>query len=103
MMVQEDLLLVTQAIFEHRDVIDAFIDCVMSRRTPEIDGREAAAVEGTSRMASKPVYWTYDFILLPVEPAGCLYIKVAVESSEFEPCPLEDPDVQAIVTGIRLD
>ena len=69
----------------------------------EIDGREAAAVEGTSRMASKPVYWTYDFILLPVEPAGCLYIKVAVESSEFEPCPLEDPDVQAIVTGIRLD
>ena len=26
MMVQEDLLLVTQAIFEHRDVIDAFIE-----------------------------------------------------------------------------
>ena len=69
----------------------------------EIDGREAVAIEGTDRMASKPVYWTYDYIFLPVEPAGSLYIKVGVESSEFEPCPLEDPDIQAIVTGIRLD
>ena len=68
----------------------------------EIDGQAVVAIEGTIRMASKPVYWTYDYIFLPVEPTGCLYIKVGVDSSEFEPCPLENTDVQAIVTGIRL-
>lgn len=67
-----------------------------------IDGEVFPALETTSRMASKPVYWTYAHIFIPVVPSGCIRITVSVASSEFEGCALEDPDVQAIITGIRL-
>ena len=67
-----------------------------------IDGEAFPALEATSRMASKPVYWTYDQLFIPVEPSGCIKISVSVASSEFEGVALEDPDVQAIITGIHL-
>lgn len=66
-----------------------------------IDGEPVCALETTMRMASKPVYWTYASLFLPAEPSGCISISVSVDSSEFAGCALEDPDVQAIITGIQ--